>query len=206
MNSPDMTSTDPAATEDAGLVGVARLGPGQRALIVIGVAAMVGVGVWLLTGKNGDPSPMASFAANGEVNARIVPKNDLAEVPAEVDHPVFWAGNRAGSEYEVRDDASGNVHFRYLTGGAPAGDTEQTFLDIGTYPFTGAYKATKSLANGDGVVKVKVGKAIGFYQKNRPYSVILSFPSRPDLQIEVYHPEKNGALAIVKQGDIVPMP
>ena len=56
------------------------------------------------------------------------------------------------------------------------------------------------------MVKVRAGKAIGFYQKNRPYSVILSYPSRPDLQVEVYHPEKNAALEIVKQGDIVSMP
>ena len=195
MNSPEMTTTDEAS----------KPGPGQRVLIVLGVAVLVGVGVWLLTAKDEDPSPM-SFASDVQANARIVPAEELASIPTEVDHPVFWAGKQPGADVEMRDDASGNVHLRYLTGGAQAGTSEQTYLDIGTYPFTGAYQSTRALANSDGVVKVRAGKAIGFYQKNRPYSVILSYPSRPDLQVEVYHPEKNAALEIVKQGDIVSMP
>lgn len=190
-----MTTTDEAS----------KPGPGQRVLIVLGVAVLVGVGVWLLTGRDEDPSPM-SFASESQANARIVPADELASIPTEVNHPVFWAGKQPNSEVEMRDDASGNVHLRYLTGDAQAGTAEQSYLDIGTYPFTGAYRSTRALANSDGVVKVKAGKAIGFYQKNRPFSVILSYPSRPDLQVEVYHPEKNAALEIVKQGDIVSMP
>jgi len=182
-----------------------KLGPGQRALIVIGIAAVVGIAVWLLTGKDND-STSSTFAADGSSNARVVSEGDLASIPDQMEHPVFWAGKRADTDFEVSNDATGNVHLRYLPAGSSAG-AQGNYLDIGSYPFTGAYDATKQLAKQSGVIKVKAaGNAIGFVQKNNPYSVILSYPSHPDLQVEVYNPQKNAALTVVKQGDIVALP
>lgn len=182
-----------------------NLGPGPRVLIVIVVALLAGISIWFLTGCNRDGgNDVMVGPADG---AHIVPVADVDGIPGEVGHDVFWAGEQPDSEIELSDDESGNVHVRYLTGDAEAGTTEQTFLDIGTYPFEGAYETTKNLAGQAKLTPVNVGDdGIGFYDPKNPYSVILAFPDEPDLQIEVYHPEKNAALDTVHSGDIVPLP
>jgi hypothetical protein len=175
-------------------------------LIVVGIALFAGITVWFLTGCNRDGADGPIGAGSGE-GARIVPVAEMNAVPDEMGHAVFWAGDQPDSEIELSNDPSGNVHVRYLTDGAEAGASEQTFLDIGTYPFEDAYETTKNLAGQAKLTKVEVGEdGIGFYDPKNPYSVILAFPDEPDLQIEVYHPEKNAALGIVNSGDIVPLP
>lgn len=181
-----------------------RLGPGTRTVIVAGLAVAVGLVVWVATGSTRDGSGEAEAGLTG--SARLVTEGELAALPDEVGHAVYWAGGQADSRLEVSSDGSGNVHLRYLTGDAEPGSLEQTFLDVGTYPFTGAYTATRALAATKGVKAVRVGDGIGFMDPARPYSVILAWPSQPDLQVEVYHPEKRRALEIVRGGDIVPVP
>lgn len=190
-----------------------KAGPGQRATIIAFAAILVGVAVWGLTACNrdGDPNPDSSTAsatpstAMDSGDARIVSESDLAGLPAEVGHQVYWAGPRPDTQIEFSRDETGNVHLRYLTDGAEAGDPVQSFLNIGSYPFTGAYEATRKLANGPGVVKVAQREGIGFYDPKNPYSVIIAWPDQPDLQVEVYDPEKNRALEVVRSGDIVPV-
>ncbi len=182
-----------------------NLGPGPRVVIVVGVALLAGLLVWFVTGCNRDGNTDVMVGpANG---AQIVSVDDLDGTTDDVGHNVFWAGEQSGTELELSDDESGNVHIRYLTDGAEAGSTEQTFLDIGTYPFEGAYETTRSLAGQAKLIPVKVGEdGIGFYDPKNPYSVILSFPDESNLQVEVYHPEKGAALDTVRSGDIVPVP
>lgn len=183
-----------------------NLGPGPRVLIVIGIALLAGIAVWFLTGCNRDGTD-GPIGMGGGDGAHIVPVADIDSVPGDAGHAVFWAGEQPDTDVELSDDPSGNVHVRYLTGGAEAGTAAQTFLDVGTYPFTGAYQTTKNLAAQAKLTPVDVGAdGIGFYDQKRPYSVILAFPEEPDLQIEVYHPEKNAALETVRSGDIVPVP
>lgn len=174
-------------------------------MVVVGIALLAGISVWFLTGCNRDGKDVA-MPGGSLADARIVPADDVSSIPDDVDHEVFWAGERPDSELELSDDPSGNVHLRYLTDGSEAGTAAQTFLDVGTYPFKNAYQATRLLAKQEGLNKVAVDGGVGFYDKKRPYSVILAFSGQPDLQIEVYHPEKNGALDVVRSGDIVPVP
>jgi hypothetical protein len=174
-------------------------------MIVVGIALITGISVWFMTGCNRDDKGVA--VTTGTLSdARILTDEELATLPDQAGHEVFWAGEREGTELEFSDDPSGNVHLRYLTDGNEAGTEAQTFLDIGTYPFAGAYETTKQLSQQKSLTKVPVSGGVGFYDKDRPYSVILAFSSEPDLQVEVYHPEKNGALEVVRGGDIVPVP
>lgn len=194
-----MTGTDSTpATSDP------NLGSGPRVLIVVGIALLAGIAVWFLTGciRDDIDGPLGDSAEG----AHIVPVAQMDAVPGEVGHTVFWAGEQPDTDIELSDDPSGNVHVRYLTGGAEAGTAEQTFLDVGTYPFKGAYETTRNLAAQAKLTPVDVGDGIGFYDEKRPYSVILAFPEELNLQIEVYHPEKNAALDTVRSGDIVPLP
>lgn len=181
-----------------------RLGPGPRTVIVAGIAVAVGLAVWVATGSVRDGSDQA-VAGSGH-GPRIVTEGELTEVPDQIGHAVFWAGPKDGSRLEVSSDTSGNVHLRYLPDGVEAGDPDQSYLDIGTYPFTGAYNATRSLSDGTGLQTIRVSGGVGFMDRERPYSVIVAWPSQPDLQVEVYHPEKYRALEVVRSGDIVPVP
>jgi hypothetical protein len=135
----------------------------------------------------------------------MVSEEELAALPAEVGHEIFWAGPVSGTELEFSNDPAGNVHIRYLTGGAEAGEPTQTYLNIGSYPFEGAYEATRNLSNGEGLIKVTEHGGVGFYDPSNPYSVIIAWPDQPNLQVEVYDPEKNRALEVVRSGDIVPV-
>lgn len=181
---------------------------GQRATVIAFATILVGVAVWGITACNrdGDPSSAATLTsgmASGE--ARIVAEDELAALPAEVGHQVFWAGAQTDTELEFSADQAGNVHLRYLTGGAEAGDPNQGYLNIGTYPFSGAYQATRDLANGAGLVKVTEHGGVGFFDPSNPYSVIIAWPDEPNLQVEVYDPERNRALEVVRSGAIVPV-
>lgn len=181
-----------------------RFGPGARIAIIAGLAVAFGLAVWVVTAPSRDGSEATAGSLDGP---RLVADDELTDVPDEVGHAVFWAGEQPGAEVEFSDDAGGNVHLRYLTDGADAGTAAQSYLDIGTYPFNGAYEATRSLAGGKGLETVDLGGGgIGFMDRARPYSVIMAWPNQPDLQIEVYHPEKRRALEIVRDGDIVPLP
>lgn len=173
-------------------------------MMVVGLALLAGVGVWFVTSGNRDGSNPIMGTAAGE--PKLVSGDEVATVPDEVGHTVFWAGERPGAEIEVSHDAMGNTHVRYLTGGAEPGTPEQTYLDIGTYPFEGAQAATLKLANQRGLTPVKAGEGVGFFDPQRPTSVFLVFPDKPDYQVEVYHPEAESALEVARSGDIVPMP
>ena len=181
-----------------------RHGPGARVLIVFGVALAAGLAAWLLTsGSRDDGNAASAGAAHGE--SRIVTEDEVDALPGEAGHELFWAGEHQGTELEY-NDTGGNVHLRYLPDGTPAGAPAQTFLDVGTYPFKGAYRATRALAGQKGMIQVDHRNGVGFYDRTRPYSVTMAFHDQPNLQVEVYLPEKNEALKIVRSGDIVPLP
>ncbi len=172
--------------------------------MIVGMAVLVGVVAWFATSSNRDGGNPILGTASGD--PKMVDKGEMSAITDEVGHSVFWAGERPGTKVEVRHDEIGNTHVRYLTGDAQPGDPAQTFLDIGTYPFEGAREATVKLAGQQGLRRVTVGDGVGFFDPKRPTSVFLVFPDRPDYQVEVYHPDADGALEVARSGDIVPMP
>jgi len=172
--------------------------------VIVGVAVLAGVLAWFVTSENRDGGNPILGTASGE--PKMLESGEMEEVTDEIGHSVFWAGERAGTKIEIRHDGSGNTHVRYLTGDAEPGDPAQTYLDIGTYPFDGARKATARLASQQGLERVTVGEGVGFFDPRRPTSVFLTFPDRPDYQVEVYHPDGDGALEVALSGDIVPTP
>jgi len=178
---------------------------GQRAAVIAFAAVLVGAAVWGITACNrdGDPASPAAVASSGD--ARIVSEEELAGLTDEAGHQIFWAGPQDDAATEYSIDSSGNVHVRYLTGGAPAGDPEQGYLNVGTYPFAGAYDATRKLASDPELVRVEEHGGIGFYDPKNRKSVIIAWPEYPDLQVEVYDPVDDRALDFVRGGDIVPV-
>lgn len=172
-----------------------------RLAAVAGVAVLLGAGIWALAGSNPGGSP--ATAAGG---SRLVRGNEVAALGLMAGHPVFWAGARKGAQLEYSDDGTGNVQVRYLETAGQLGTAAGSFLSIGTYPFNGAYRATRVLARSSDLREIPILRGTGFIDPSRPYSVILAWAAHPDLQVEVYDPVRYRALRIVRAGDIVPVP
>ena len=96
------------------------MGAKQRAMVLGFAAVIVGVAVWGLTACNrdGDPSSASTEVSMVSGDARIVSEDDLSGLTSDVGHQVFWAGPQADTQLEFSSDDTGNVHLRYLTGGA----------------------------------------------------------------------------------------
>lgn len=181
---------------------LARLRSRVRIVVIAGIAVLLGVAIWAVTGGGSGPGS----AATSPAGPRLIEAKELAAIGTAIGHPVFWAGMRKDARLEFTDDGSGNVHIRYLDANAQAGDPLQRYLYVGTYPFTGAFEATRALAMSRGLRPVRSGRGIGFIDPSRPFSVVIAWPTHPDLQVEVYDPVEYRALKFVRAGDIVPVP
>ena len=180
-------------------------GPARRRVaMVFGVAALAGLVVWFATSSGRDGGNPVLGIASG--NARVLEGSEVETISDDLGQTIFWAGERPDTDIELRHDEVGNTHVRYLTGGAEPGDPAQVYLDIGTYPFENGYSVISGMAAEEGLRRVKVGEMVGFYDPERPTNIYLGFPDRPDFQVEVFHPEAEGAIKVVRSGDIVPMP
>lgn len=181
-----------------------RLGAGARTLIVLAIVLIAGL-IFLLI-SSGDDSDTSDTVMSPYAGAERVEVSEVEGLAEDAGHGVYWAGEKTGDPVSVSTDDAGNVHLRYLPEGVDPDDPASGWLDVGSYPFPGAYAATETLARDKGNVKVKVPGAVAFYPESRPSSVILAFRNDPDVQVEVYHPEPKKALAFVKSGAIVPVP
>lgn len=179
---------------------------GRRTTLIACAAVLTGVAIWGITACNRDSEPdFSPAAAMHQGDARIVTEEELPGLVEEVGHQIFWAGPQPGTQLEFSSDGVGNVHLRYLTDGAEAGEASQGFLNIGSYPFADAYAVTRNLGDGPGLVAVTEHGGVGFFDPANPFSVIIAWPEQPELQVEVYHPERDRALDVVRAGDIVPV-
>jgi hypothetical protein len=136
-------------------------------------------------------------------SAKLVSARNLRALASSSRHPVYWAGAKAGTEYEL-SQPSGRVYVRYLPAGTKAG-ADIAALTIGTYPVANAFAVTQRIAARPDSVQVPVtGGAIAFYAKSAPSSVYLAFPGA-NVQVEVYDPSPAEAKALVTSGKIVPV-
>lgn len=126
---------------------------------------------------------------------------ELATLAGSLGHPVYWVGPKTGYTYEVTRTLSGTVVIRYLPAGVQIG-ASKPYLSVGTYPFQGAFAATKSLAKQATSTKLEApGGAVAAFDKGYPQSVHLAYPGS-DYQIEVYDPSAARAHAIVSSGQL----
>jgi hypothetical protein len=146
----------------------------------------------------GGGTPVATGAARGLNRASL-------RALARREGPVYWAGPRAKTTYEVTRIAGGRTFVRYLTPSAPIGDPEPLYLTVATYPERDALAQIEAAAAKEGNVKLELeGGGLAVYDPARPTSVFVAFPAT-DYQIEVYSPKKGEARALVRQGRVIPV-
>jgi hypothetical protein len=149
-------------------------------------------------GSKDDPDTQAS--SNG---AEIVSADSLRAVAAKEAAPVYWAGERSGTELELSQPSKDRTYVRYLTGDAAAGDRRASFLTVGTYAQPNAVTALRRQGKeAGGSISIAPGNATVYFDRTDPRSVYLAYPGVP-VQIEVYDPNFKRALQLVNSGQIV---
>jgi hypothetical protein len=174
--------------------------PRNAAIVGVLIAALIVVLFLVL--KNDDDGSSEPASTNGP---EAVSAQGLRQLAQSVDHPVYWAGERPGKEYELTISDQGNIFVRYLDPNTPIGSRSVTSLTIGTYPVDNAYEALHGIAKKPGA---KTGSTPdgGFVVTNEgtPQSVYVAYPDS-DHEIEVYDPDPKTAFSLATSGAVVPI-
>jgi hypothetical protein len=154
--------------------------------------------------RSGLVAPVAGVPLAGAVAPRIVSVAALRRLPSSVGHPVYWVGPKAGSAYELTQNADGKIYIRYMPLGARAG-APTPYLTVATYPFPGALRALKALGRGNGVKLIRIpGGGAALLDTRYPKSIHLAFPGS-SYQVEVFDPSPADALQLVRGGAVRPI-
>jgi hypothetical protein len=164
--------------------------------IALGAAVLVALAlVLVLSGEDNSPS-----SSDG---TEVLSATALREAVSGPGTPVYWAGERAGTEIELSRTEAGRTYVRYLTGDAKAGDPRPIFLTVGTYERPHPVQELRRQGKGEGAVLGEApGGAVVYYDRRSPQSVYLAYPG-VKAQIEVYDPDVKQALQLVNSGQIV---
>jgi hypothetical protein len=165
----------------------------------VGLAIIVALVVWLIVKGGGDNSK-----STGPPPATAATVSTLRGLPAQLGHPVFWAGPRGGYTYELTQ-VNGNVFVRYLPSGTPVGDRRPNYLTVGTYPRSRSYTVLRRQATRSGSRSQAIARnGIAVWSTSRPQSVYVAYPGS-DVQIEVYDPSAARARHLATSGGIRPL-
>jgi hypothetical protein len=172
-----------------------------RLAIVFGVAIVIGLLAWLLL-RDGDSNNNESAA--GPTAASVT---DLQGLPAEVGHPVYWAGprSRETSTYELSRLANRNIYIRYLPRNTPLGVPRPDYLVVGTYPFRNPLPALRRIARRpDALSKQLKGGGLVVSNSADAQNAYFAYPGE-EVQVEVFHPRPGRAYKLVTAGRVVPV-
>jgi hypothetical protein len=148
----------------------------------------------------GSPATQTTAAPVGATAATL---GRIRSVADKIGKPVYWAGRKAGTRFELTETPDGRVYVRYLPRGVKIGSTTP-YLTVATYPLAGAFAATTAAAAQKGAVKIAVDGGVAFYTPARPTSVYIAFQGT-DEQIEVFDPSTKQLRKLVASGQIKPV-
>jgi hypothetical protein len=168
----------------------------RRQLLVLGAAVVLAamlVGWLLLNHAKREPTDVATGPA-------LVSTAQLASAAHSLGRPIYWAGPRDDSSYELTVTASGRVYVRYLPRGTAAGDRRADFLTVGTYPGDHAYEDLKKVSTGPAVHSNLLDDGgLLVAPKRLPKSVYLAYPNG-QYQVEVYGSSPGTARTLALNG------
>jgi hypothetical protein len=134
---------------------------------------------------------------------RAATPGELKSLAAQLRHPIYWAGPKAGYTYELSTTSNGSVFVRYLPRGVGVGDPRPRFVTVATYPLPGALAAVAKTANGAALMKLP-GGGVGVVDATYPKSIHLAYPGS-DYQVEVYGPTPSAVRKLVASGAVEPV-
>jgi hypothetical protein len=145
------------------------------------------------TGGNGSGSSTAPSAAAVDVG-------ELRAVARSTKFPVYWMGPRPNRTYELTQTPDQRIYLRYLPPGIAIGQ-QRPALTVATYRLRNAYRATTSVADQSGSVRIPVNGGVAFYTRRNPTSVYFSRPGSP-VQVEIFDPNARRAHRLVASGQL----
>jgi excisionase family DNA binding protein len=176
--------------------------PAIRWLVVILAIAIVALLVWLLAIRSTGDSTATVQAGGGPVGAT---EQDLTTLSQELHQPIYWAGTQSGTRMELTETDSSYAYLRYLTEDSPVGDPSPDFLTVGTYPSLNAYRNLRSYAAHSRANTRRIQNGgLAVVVPGSPTSVYFAYPHE-DVQVEVYDPQPQHALDLVRTGVVRPV-
>jgi hypothetical protein len=172
---------------------------------VIAVALAVAFVVWFVaTGDDGDGDETLGGDAgtSAATAARAATQDEISELAASLDYPIYWAGPISNRTYELTRTESGRVYIRYLPAGVEPGDPNPRYLTVGTYPQANGFAAVRAASRRPNTLARQTrGGALIVSNRSRPRSAYFSFP-RARFQVEVFDPEPGRARRLTLSGRI----
>jgi len=188
-----------------------RIGFGS--LLVLALAA--GLVAWVLIDRNETtatrpPAEAPGAAPGAEIpvsteGPRIATTDGLSALSGLRGEPVYWAGARAGTVYEVTENTAGQMFVRYLPSGTQLGSPRADFLAVATYPRPDVYADIQAAAKRPGAVTIELPGGLAVYDEATPTSVYLAYRGSTQ-QVEVYSPSALEARRMVESGRVRPVP
>ena len=200
---------DPAPARRSGRDTPIRIGA------VVALAIAIGFVVWLFVRNDDDssktatvgPTPTRTTTAKpaGRTLLTAATPQTLRKLSAASNRPIYWAGARPGTTYELTRTPDGRVYVRYLPKGVKVGSNRANFLIVATYPVPNAYKAVQTAAKEDGAVILRLPRnGIAVYNRNAGTNVYFAYPGTR-FQVEVFDPNPRRARQLVTSGKIRPI-
>ncbi|MBC7464198.1 MAG: hypothetical protein H7227_08055 [Actinobacteria bacterium] len=135
--------------------------------------------------------------------AKTVDAQELRDVVVRNGLTVYWVGAESGYKYLLNAAVPSSISLRYVPVGSTGQGEKTTYREVGTFVSAGAFGITRkaaSLDNGVGFVNVD-GHAV-YYDSRDPTNVYLGLKNK-DIQIEVFDPRPDQALAKVMSAKTV---
>jgi len=170
---------------------------------VIRLVAVVatGLALALLAACGGSDASSSQTTSSGAT--KIVSADYLRETAAGGTAPIYWAGERDGTELELSRPDKDRTYVRYLTGDAEAGDKRADFLTVSTYAQSNAVASLRRQSRRSaGTIAHAPGNATVYFNRANPGSVYLAYPGTP-IEVEVFDPSFKRALRLVESGQVI---
>lgn len=148
--------------------------------------------------------PTASASPVNQFGPEVVDLDRVRGLPGELDHPVYWAGQKPDTDYELTVAQDGAVGLRYLPAGA--GDRTQKVLTVATFPKADAYTGLQGSTPAPGHrATVTPSGALVVVEDSNPQVGYLALPDLPYL-VQVYAPAGQSVWSLLSSDKIVPIP
>lgn len=175
-------------------------GPIPKALVIV-LALVVGGVAWLVVRDTGDEAQTAP--APGDVS--LVDETEYGSVAQNAGHAVYWVGPMDGTNVELTKPPEGGVQVRYPDDDLVAGQGSAETLTIASYPMADADAELDDFAaKPDVVVRRSPDGRRVVLSRQRPTSVYFASPDN-GVEVEVYDPSPQRALALALSDDLRPM-